>query len=318
MKFSFIVPVYNVEQFLNQCIESILAQSYQNYEIILIDDGSLDNSPALCDDWAKKDSRISVIHKKNGGLSSARNAGLKEAKGEYIIYLDSDDWWCDNTALIRIVRKIEESNADVVFLASKKYYTLENRFVEKTSAHERLSVQSSVSIEEAMCNSLFLACAWDKVIKRSILVENGIEFIERQLSEDIEWCCKLLQLNLIYTCIDGVIHVYRQQNSLSITANISNTNLSDIYGVICKYVKLAEEKNNVLILNFLALEMLLWCAITNHAKGREGDKLIKEMGKYFYLLKFNQYPRVRMVSKISFLGYNIVRRLLVFYLNKQL
>ena len=318
MKFSFIVPVYNVEQFIDQCIESVLAQSYQNYEIILIDDGSPDNSPALCDDWAKKDSRISVIHKKNGGLSSARNAGLKMAKGEYIIFLDSDDWWCDNTALIRLDRKIEESNADVIYLASKKYYALENRFVERPSAHERLSVHSLVSLEEAMRNSLFLACAWDKVVRRSILVENKIEFVERQLSEDIEWCCKLLQLDLKYACVDGVIYVYRQQNSLSITANVSNKNLSDIYGVICKYVKLGEEKNDILVLNFLALEMLLWCAITNHAIGEEGHKLIKEMGKYFYLLKYNLYPRVRIVSKIRFLGYNIVRRLLVFYLNREL
>ena len=316
MKFSFIIPVYNVELFLDKCVESILAQSYQNYEIILIDDGSLDNSPKLCDEWAKKDSRVSVIHKQNGGLSTARNVGLKEAKGEYIIFLDSDDWWCDSTALFRITRKIEKSNADVIFLHSKKYYTLEDRFIEKVSAHERLCTQSLVSIEESMRNSLFLACAWDKVIKRSILVDNKIEFVERQLSEDIEWCCKLLQLDLRYACIGGIVHVYRQQNITSITANISNKNLSDIYDVISKYAKEAEISNNIFINNFLALEMILWCAISNYATGEVGEKLIKGMADYFYLIKYSLYPRVKMVSKISFLGYNIVRKLLILYHNR--
>lgn len=103
MRFSFIVPIYKVEQYLSLCIESILAQTYKDFEIILVDDGSPDNSPLLCDEWATKDSRISVIHKQNGGLSSARNEGLKKAQGNYIIFLDSDDWWCDNAALERIV-----------------------------------------------------------------------------------------------------------------------------------------------------------------------------------------------------------------------
>ena len=91
-KISIIVPVYNVEQYLAECIESIKDQSLTDIEIILVDDGSPDNSGAICDDYALKDDRIKVIHKKNGGLSSARNAGLEVAIGEYIGFVDSDDW----------------------------------------------------------------------------------------------------------------------------------------------------------------------------------------------------------------------------------
>ena len=91
-KISIIVPVYNVEQYLAECIESIKDQSLTDIEIILVDDGSPDNSGAICDDYARKDDRIRVIHKKNGGLSSARNAGLEVAIGEYIGFVDSDDW----------------------------------------------------------------------------------------------------------------------------------------------------------------------------------------------------------------------------------
>lgn len=90
-KVSIIVPVYNVEKYLNECVESMVNQDYKNLEIILVDDGSPDNSPQICDDWAKKDKRIKVIHKKNGGVSTARNAGLEIATGDYVTMLDSDD-----------------------------------------------------------------------------------------------------------------------------------------------------------------------------------------------------------------------------------
>ena len=89
---SVIVPIYNVERYLEKCVNSILVQTYSNLEIILVDDGSPDNCPQLCDQLAKKDSRIVVVHKKNGGLSSARNAGIDIARGEYIGFVDSDDW----------------------------------------------------------------------------------------------------------------------------------------------------------------------------------------------------------------------------------
>ena len=94
---SIIIPVYNVEQYLKRCIDSVINQTYHNVEIILIDDGSPDSCPQKCDIWAKKDSRIKVVHKVNGGLSDARNYGLQYAKGKYIAFLDSDDYVQPNT-----------------------------------------------------------------------------------------------------------------------------------------------------------------------------------------------------------------------------
>ncbi len=90
-KISVIVPVYNVEKYLDRCVESIVSQTYENLEIILVDDGSLDNCPQMCDDWAKKDERIRVVHKTNGGISSARNRGIDEASGRYLMFIDGDD-----------------------------------------------------------------------------------------------------------------------------------------------------------------------------------------------------------------------------------
>ena len=92
MKLSVVIPVYNVEKYLDKCVESIVNQTFKDLEIILVDDGSTDESGKMCDEWTEKDTRIKAIHKINGGLSSARNAGIKQAKGEYISFIDSDDF----------------------------------------------------------------------------------------------------------------------------------------------------------------------------------------------------------------------------------
>lgn len=114
---SVIVPVYNVEKYLDKCVESIVNQTYKELEIILVDDGSTDNCPAMCDEWAKKDSRIKVIHKENGGLSNARNVGLDFAKGEYITFVDSDDYLF-NQSLEKMLKALEEYEADISMVSS--------------------------------------------------------------------------------------------------------------------------------------------------------------------------------------------------------
>ena len=111
--FSVILPVYNVESYLRECIETILVQDFEDYEIILVDDGATDNCPAICDEYAEKYSNISVIHKKNGGLSSARNAGLDIAQGQYIWWVDSDDW-IEEGALRKLWNASHQLMPDVV------------------------------------------------------------------------------------------------------------------------------------------------------------------------------------------------------------
>ena len=111
---SVIVPVYNVEKYLNRCVDSILNQTYTNLEVILVDDGGPDNCPAICDAYAKQDKRVKVIHKANGGVSDARNAGLDVAKGDFIAFVDSDDW-IDCTMYEKLLNKQKENNADLVF-----------------------------------------------------------------------------------------------------------------------------------------------------------------------------------------------------------
>lgn len=117
---SVIVPIYNVQQYLPECIDSILAQTYKNLEIILVDDGSPDSCPQICDDYAKRDDRIKVIHKPNGGLSDARNHGIRSATGEYLLFIDSDDFYDDRDGIWQLVNiLIKYPDTDIVFFAER-------------------------------------------------------------------------------------------------------------------------------------------------------------------------------------------------------
>lgn len=135
---SVIIPVYNVEQYLRECIDSVLKQTYKNFEIILIDDGSTDKSGEICDEYVTKDKRVSVIHKENGGLSVARNTGFSLAKGDYIFFLDSDDWILEET-LEELITKARKENVDFIFFDSASFIDgdesiqIEQRYVRKNN-----------------------------------------------------------------------------------------------------------------------------------------------------------------------------------------
>lgn len=131
MKLSIIIPVYRVEATLNRCVESVVTQDFNDFELILVDDGSPDNCPQLCDSWAAKDQRISVIHKSNGGLSDARNAGIDIAQGDYLTFIDSDDYIAEQTLAPLMLKLTENPDIDIleypvfVFYGSPKQYMLD-------------------------------------------------------------------------------------------------------------------------------------------------------------------------------------------------
>ena len=122
VKISIVVPIYNVEDYVKSCIESIIGQTYRNLEIILVDDGSTDCCPEICDDYAKKDSRVHVIHKRNGGLVSARKAGLAAATGDYVLAVDVDDWIEKDRVEVLVRDGILLTHADMIYLSG---YTLD-------------------------------------------------------------------------------------------------------------------------------------------------------------------------------------------------
>lgn len=314
MTFSIIIPIYKVENYLRQCVDSVLSQTFNDYELILVDDGSPDGCPAICDSYASQDNRIKVIHKANGGLSDARNAGLDIAQGEYVLFLDSDDWWDNSAFLQRLNQTIEKDNADVIIFGMKKYYSSDNRMgdvrVPKKCDEANPALSHAQTIQKYMQSNIFVACAWDKAIRKAVIDDTAQRFVKGQFSEDIEWCSKLLTQNLAIEVMEEAVYVYRQQVSTSITANISDKNVRCILDVIKRY---ASKDAPAPLKHFLANQYVLLITILMILKDEDRKELENEIRQYWWLLDYNWYPYVRKVSSVKLLGFNITKKLLRLY-----
>lgn len=179
------VAVYNIEKYVGKCIDSIISQKYRNLEIILVNDGSTDKSGLVCDEYAKKDKRIAVIHQKNGGLSSARNAGIKAAKGEYIAFVDGDDY-VDENYISALYDAITEKKADIAIAGHTIIYP--NKSIEKKSS-ESLLLAPEDALREILYDRNIDISSWGKLYKRELFA--NISFPDGQLFEDSATTYKL-------------------------------------------------------------------------------------------------------------------------------
>ena len=187
-KVSVIVPIYKVEQYLDKCIESILGQTYQNLEVILVDDGSPDNCPAICDAWAAKDSRIRVIHKENGGLSDARNAGLEVATGEYVSFIDSDDHIASDF-LERLQDAIVKTGAEVAECATD-YVDEDGNVLRLRNAAVVPEMGKLEALRRLVQEDGVYQTVWNKFYCRDVI--DGIPFAVGKLNEDEFWTYRVL------------------------------------------------------------------------------------------------------------------------------
>lgn len=178
-KFSIIMPGYNVENYLERSFDSVLNQTYDDYELIMVDDGSKDGTKDICDKYLKKDKRISTIHKKNEGLSEARNDGVKKAKGEYIIFMDSDDYW--DKDLLKEINKSLDNNPDVVRFQIRTIDENNNKVDYPESPFENKSGEEAFSL---ITKYHFVENAWAYAIKKDYYLKNKFEFKKGTIHED--------------------------------------------------------------------------------------------------------------------------------------
>ena len=210
-KISVIIPVYNVEKYLDKCVQSVINQTYTELEIILVDDGSTDKSGVLCDEYAKRDERIKVIHKSNGGLSQARNYALDVITGDYVFFLDSD-YFLALTALEKMERITEEEQADIVACLDKRF-TDEDVFGEKKG--ETLYFTREEMLQGTFTqnkNYFIISCA--KLYEASLF--NGVRFIEGVIHEDEFICHKIYAQTKKVAVLQEELYFYRE-NPNSIT-----------------------------------------------------------------------------------------------------
>ena len=187
---SIVVPVYEVEKYLKKCVHSILNQTYNNLEIILVDDGSPDRCGLICDEYAQKDNRVKVIHKENGGLSDARNVGIKASLGDYIMFVDSDDYIELNSAEY-LVEYMDKLNLDIVCSNTWKKID-ENETYNKPFMYENKVISGEEYIAHGMSTGNIFSVVCNKMYRTKLIKDNEIYFKEGLLHEDEDWTPRIL------------------------------------------------------------------------------------------------------------------------------
>ena len=235
---SVIVPVYNVEKYLRKCVDSVLSQTYTNLEIILVDDGSTDNSGKICDEYALKDPRIIVIHKQNGGLSSARNCGMKKAIGRFYAFVDSDDW-IENIFIETLYNTLCKFKTQIACVG---YYNVkEGKMIAKQIAANPSIISSQQALQQSFGKLGFFA--WNKLFAVSLF--NQITFPNGQLFEDMATIYKVFLQTDKVAISNLSLYYYNQSNMSSITKNKFSVKKLDYFkssGAVLSYAKKMNDK----------------------------------------------------------------------------
>lgn len=294
---SVIIPVYNVEDYITQCFESLVCQVNEDVEIICIDDGSTDNSGMICDLYAKKYSNIYVLHTENKGVAAARNIGLEQAKGEYIAWIDPDDYVIENWYY-----KIKETLTHFVCDILIFNYKIEknNKLINKKYKNENGYIDKIVFLRDVVIDVKIQSQLWHKVFRRK-LVKN-IKFIEEySCMEDYDWLHKIIEISKGIYYIKDFLYVYRIRNN-GLVKNIDLCKSWSCYLIaIRRYIYLSSKYEEVSRAGYL-LQATYYC-INCH-------RLKKYDSKYFFLknvIKNNIY-----YTSIKEIGvYNFMKILLI-------
>ena len=213
---SIIVPIYNIAQYLDRCVQSLVKQTYLDIEIILVDDGSTDNSGKMCDEWEKKDKRIRVIHKINGGLSAARNSGIEVARGDYYVFVDSDDWIAPDMIQVLMSRV---NDADLVCCGM--YVATDEKSDIKPWFDKELVLDTEEALDLLIENKIFTSHVMNKIYPRA-LFEN-IRFPEGKVFEDIRIMHNILKkCEKILIIPDAYYYYYVRSDSISNVVRLKN------------------------------------------------------------------------------------------------
>ncbi|WML47807.1 glycosyltransferase [Neobacillus sp. PS3-34] len=271
-KVSVIVPIYKVEKYLSRCVDTIRNQTHRNLEIILVNDGSPDNCGTIADEFANHDERIKVVHKENGGLSDARNLGMQKATGEFIVFVDSDDW-LESTMIEKMIEASVKFKADIVqsafYYAYDEYLLFDKRFSDKESSP--LILDNKKIMSELVINEKVKNFAWGKLYKAEMVKD--IPFQKGVLFEDVFWAHKVMHRVNTYVILNHPLYFYYQRND-SIVSTYSIKNLDIIKGLKERqlfieeyYEELSHESYKVLLKNMLIHYNLL---LINRNKDKGG------------------------------------------------
>lgn len=325
---SVIISIYKVEKYLTDCIRSVLSQTYRNVEVILVDDGSPDSCPQICDAFASQDSRIKVIHKRNGGLSDARNVGIQAATGEYIMFIDGDDFWNDEAGLEKLIGEIQRTpQCDFIQFNCAYFYPSKKRFKLWRPYAQELS-QSDIDTNKAMRalieSGTFPMSACLKIIRRDFLVNHGMFFPLHVYSEDIPWFIDLMRTAYRYRFVNLYLYAYRKENTNSISSSFSSKKYEDLFSHLREGIKKLESETispsqRQTLLSFWAYEYCILSALLLCFPKSERPEQTKQLCAYEWLMAHQLNPKVRFVSHIRKLfGKSCTQKLMHLYVTRML
>lgn len=266
---SIIVPIYNVEAVLSRCIDSLIGQQYQNIEIILVNDGSTDSSEAICREYLNRDSRLKLINKENGGLSSARNTGLKLCKGEYIFFVDSDDYVTSDFCSVGVDGFLNH-NADVVIFGFNNIFVDTNKIIKKHCRKSRV-ISKEEALKGTLIDGYINSLAWNKAYKRELF--DDIRYPEGMVFEDVGTTYKIFdKANIIYISSNITYNYELRNGSISNKWWCNDKKINDFFTL--RYEQLQFINNNYPSLIKLSYATTGFVAIMAHVFLKEKNELI--------------------------------------------
>ena len=320
--FSIIVPVYNTEKELERCVRSVTCQSFRDFELILVDDGSKDRSGAICDAFAAEDSRVVAIHQQNAGCSEARNTGIRASRGGYLIFVDSDDLWDDETALAGIAEEIRKQPGVDVVCFGVRIYDENGNFVKerKPELPAGIGTGKTEILRHLVYTNGFFSTSYVKALRREFFLDQKLFFIKGLLSEDIEWSARILLGCQSIAVFPNAFYKRLQRSEGSITSSIGKKNITDILGSIERGVRLVEERAENETLKAIYHEywayqyaMLLGLSYKIH-KDAEYSSILQRLKDLKWLLRYDHVKKVAAVRRlVSVVGLRSAIRVLSVY-----
>ncbi len=318
---SVIVPVYNVEKYIAACVDSILAQTYTNLEILLVDDGSTDSSGALCDEYARRDVRVRVIHQENGGLSDARNTGMQSAQGTYFAFVDSDDFIAGDY-IAYLYGMIEKHHAQIAVCGYQKVYPGDENscYGTQTDKHNSVNSEKVYRTEEGLRQLLYqrgmITSAWGRLFDASLFIQaDAIQFPVGKLHEDVAVMYKLFGAADTIVCGDEAKYYYLQRADSIVNQQFDRRRMEYI-AFTGECIQFMEDfypnlRKAAVSRHFSACFELLSCIENNNSYRVEYEQLVNEIKKYRHIVLWDANARLknRLAAAGSYISVTGIRKL---------
>lgn len=323
---SIIIPVYNAELYIEKCINSVV-NSIKNYEIILVNDGSVDDTLKKCHLIAENDVRVKVFSKENGGASSARNFGIKKAKGKYLMFLDSDDYWASETCLASIQSSVEENpNVDLILFGAKTYNTLSEKWkVRVQFEYNDISYLKTHDFQQNLSylysKSLFPTSAWSVVIRRSFILDYDLLFKENIVAEDVDWMLSVMKNRPNITAIQDNFYRYHKLREGSVTSSSQEKAVKSLLYIADKWKSILNKNAPIdqILIKFLSFHFSTIFLAYGMLPKKIQQKYSRKITENLHILDNLQRPEIKLIKLLISLfgikkGSFILKRIYITYL----